>query len=130
MPSREKRQKTWQRGSTRHFLQCGLKARPTELPRFSAILAVMQLNFSATQTEWRCRQSGANLSLPKFPANREFNRESCKFWGPKAALLISKLYISEGNKRSGISPSREFAGMYQGIRIELSAMRAAKRQIS
>ena len=32
---------------------------------------------------WRSRQSGANLSLPKFPANREFNRESCKFWGPK-----------------------------------------------
>src|SRR5580704_4342579 len=28
-------------------------ARPTELRRFSAILAVMQLNFSATQTEWR-----------------------------------------------------------------------------
>jgi hypothetical protein len=53
VPSREKRQKTWQRGSTRHFLQCGLKARPTELRRFSAILAVMQLNFSATQTVWR-----------------------------------------------------------------------------
>jgi hypothetical protein len=51
--------------------------------------------FSTFQTVWRSRQSGANLSLPKFPANREFNRESCKFWGPKTALLISKLYISE-----------------------------------
>ena len=48
-------------------------------------------------------------------ASPQFNRESCKFWGPKTALLISKLYISEETKRSGISPSREFAGMYQGI---------------
>ena len=68
------------------------------------------------------RESGANHSLPKFPANREFNRESCKFWGPKTALLISKLYISEGNKRSGISPSREFAGMYQGIGFSYQRM--------
>src|SRR6266446_8369243 len=110
-----KTQKTWPRGSTRHFLQCNLKARPTELRRFSAILAVMPLDFSAVQTAWRSRESGANHSLPEFPANRELNREFCKFWGSKTALLISKLYISEGNKRSGISPSREFPGMYQGI---------------
>src|SRR6266849_4999360 len=75
----------------------------------------MQPDFSAAQTCWRSRESGANHSLPEFPANREFNREFCKFWGSKTALLISKLYISEGNKRSGISPSREFPGMYQGI---------------
>ena len=48
--------------------------------------------------------------------------ESPKFWGPKTALLISKLYISEGNKRSGISPTREFAGMYQGIGFSYQRM--------
>jgi hypothetical protein len=53
VPSREKRQKTGPRRSTRHFLQCGSKARPTELPRFPSILAVIQPYFSATQTGWR-----------------------------------------------------------------------------
>jgi hypothetical protein len=35
------------------FLRCSLGARPTELRRFSAILAVIQFDFSATQTVWR-----------------------------------------------------------------------------
>jgi hypothetical protein len=51
--AREKRQKTWLRGSTRHFLRCGLEVRPKELRRFSAILAVIQRDFSATKTVWR-----------------------------------------------------------------------------
>ena len=59
VPSREKRQKTGPRRSTRHFLQCGSKARPTELPRFPSILAVIQPYFSATQTVWR-REGDAN----------------------------------------------------------------------
>jgi hypothetical protein len=43
-----------------------------ELRRFPAIFRGIQPSFSACQTAWRRRQSGANLSLPKFPANREF----------------------------------------------------------
>src|SRR6266852_7594258 len=60
-----KTQKTWPRGSTRHFLQCNLKARPTELRRFSAILAVMPLDFSAVQTAWR-REVDSNLRYNSF----------------------------------------------------------------
>jgi hypothetical protein len=63
VPSREKRQKTGPRRSTRHFLQCGSKARPTELPRFPSILAVIQPYFSATQTVWR-RDWDSNLRYP------------------------------------------------------------------
>ena len=117
MPSREKRQKTCPRGSTAHFLRCGLKARPPELRRFSAILAVMQPDFSATQTVWRSRQSGANLSLPEFPGNREFNREFWKFWTSKTVLLISKPHISVEKNALTHSPGREFSAMYQGIRF-------------
>src|SRR3984893_19506630 len=76
---------------------------------------------SHSLTEWRSRQSGANHSLPKFPANREFNRESCKFWGPKTALLISKLYISEGNKRFRHKPEQGICRNVSGNRIQLSA---------
>ena len=36
------------------------------------------------QTAWRSAQSGANLSPPKFPANRENNREFARFWPPKS----------------------------------------------
>jgi len=55
------------------------------------------------------------------PANREFNRESCKFWGPKTALLISKLYISEGNKRFRHKPEQGICRNVSGNRIQLSA---------
>src|ERR1700730_18601424 len=66
VPSREKRQKTCLRDSTGHLLQCCLKARPAELRRFSAILAIMQPNFSATQTGWR-RDRDPNLHYPRLP---------------------------------------------------------------
>ena len=75
---------------------CGRRLRNTGM--FRVFRDKKASTFSAVKTCWRSRQSGANHSLPKFPANREFNRESCKFWGPKTALHISKLYISEGNK--------------------------------
>jgi hypothetical protein len=39
--------------STGYFLQSGLEVTPAELRQFSAILEVMQPDFSATQTVWR-----------------------------------------------------------------------------
>jgi len=51
--SGEKGHKICLRGSAGHFLWCPLKARPAELRRFPAIPAVMQPDFSATQTGWR-----------------------------------------------------------------------------
>ena len=126
MPSGEKGHKICLRGSAGHFLWCTLKARPAELRRFSAIPAVMQPDFSATQTAWRSRRSGANLSLPKFPANREFNRESCKFRAPKTALLISKPHISEEEQAFKHKPEQGIFRDVSGNRIQLSAMRAAK----
>jgi hypothetical protein len=51
----------------------------TNTGMFCAFRGKRRGSFSAVKTCWRSRQSGANLSLPKFPANRE----SCKFWGPK-----------------------------------------------
>src|SRR6266478_8733701 len=75
---------------------------------------------------WRSRQSGANLSLPKFPANREFNREFCKFRAPKTALLISKPHISEEEQAFKHKPEQGIFRDVSGNRIQLSAMRAAK----
>jgi hypothetical protein len=49
----------------------------------------------AVQTAWRSAQSGANSSPPKFPANRENNREF-EILTPKMALLFSKLHILRG----------------------------------
>jgi hypothetical protein len=68
---------------------------------------------------WRSRQSGANLSLAKFPANREFNRGILKILTCKTALLISKPDISEGKyllrckSEQGINRGtiREFQGL-------------------
>ena len=97
-----------------------------ELRRFPAIFRQMLLSFSAFQTIWRTRQSGANHSLPEFPANREFNREFCKFWGPKTALLISKLYISEEKQAFRHKSEQGICRDVSGNRIQLSAMRAAK----
>jgi hypothetical protein len=78
------------RASTGHFLQCGSKARPAELRRFSAILAVIRPDFSAAQTVWR-RDRDSNLrcllcrpvqhAITSRPENR-FSiriRENCPF---------------------------------------------------
>src|ERR1035438_5323397 len=75
----------------------------------------MQADFSATQTAWRSRQSGANLSLPKFPANREFNREFLKDQASKTALLLSNPHISQEKHFSDEKLSREFSGAEQGF---------------
>jgi hypothetical protein len=49
--------------STGHFLQSGLKAEPTKLRQFLAILAEMQPDFSAALTVWR-REWDSN---PRYP---------------------------------------------------------------
>jgi hypothetical protein len=60
---------------------------------FSVFRCMGWPNFSAVQTAWRSAQSGANPSPPKFPANREFNREFAVFWTSKTAPLVSKQHI-------------------------------------
>jgi hypothetical protein len=83
--------------------------------QFPAISRAIQADFSALQTVWRSGQSGANLSLPKFPANREFNREFLKNRAFKTALFLSNPHIQRRNHFSGEKPSREFSGAEQGI---------------
>src|ERR1039457_4276941 len=83
--------------------------------QFPAISRAIQADFSALQTVWRSGQSGANLSLPKCPANREFNRELLKNRAFKTALFLSNPHISEERHFSGEKPSREFSGAEQGI---------------
>ena len=60
---------------------------------FSAISRNSQ---SGDETGWRRRQSGANLSLPKFPANREFNREFRQFCASNPRFLsLSRTFQGE-----------------------------------
>jgi hypothetical protein len=47
----------------------------------------MQPGFSASQTEWRRAQSGANNSPAEFPANREKYREFADFWSENRTSL-------------------------------------------
>jgi hypothetical protein len=61
-----------------------LKARPTELRRFSAILAVMQLNFSATQTEWRRERD----------SNPRYRFQYSGFQVPRGVLNLWKMFYS------------------------------------
>jgi hypothetical protein len=76
----------------------------------------LRREFASVQTAWRSRQSGANLSLPKFPANREFNREFLKIVPSKTALSFSNLHILQEKHIFCSSPSREFSELYQGIK--------------
>ena len=114
MPPREKGAKACLQDWAGHFLRSGLNVKDAELRPFLAILRAIQ-DFSALQTVWRSGQSGANLSLPKFPANREFNRELWKNRAFKTALFLSNPHISEERHFSGEKPSREFSGAEQGI---------------
>jgi hypothetical protein len=93
-----------------------LRAKVEELRRFPAIFERRQPDFSATQTAWRSRQSGANLSLTKFPANREFNREFLKILPSKTALSFSNLHILQEKHIFCANPGREFSELYQGIK--------------
>jgi len=77
---------------------------------FVAIFGNQGKEFSAVQTAWRSRQSGANLSLAKFPANREINREFLKISASKATLFLSKPHISEEKSFSDENSTREFSG--------------------
>src|ERR1039457_5118850 len=87
---------------------------------FRMIVRKCPSNFSALQTVWRSRQSGANLSLTKFPANREFNREFLKIMPSKTALSFSNLHILQEKNIFCSNPSREFLGTYQGINRDVS----------
>jgi hypothetical protein len=53
-----------------HFLRSGFREEAAELPRFPAIIKGTQLDFSATLTLWRCRQSRANRSPLGIPAEQ------------------------------------------------------------
>ena len=75
---------------------------------------------------WRSRESGANLSLPEFPANREFNREFCNSGAPKSRTVISKPHISEEKQAFRHKSEQGICRDVSGNRIQLSAMRAAK----
>src|ERR1700691_4947578 len=61
--------------NTNNFLRSGLTMNTTNCRGFRAIFGKQLSDFSALQTVWRSRQSGANSSLLKFPGNRENNRE-------------------------------------------------------
>ena len=52
--------------------------------------------FSAVQTVWRSAQSGANLSPPEFPRNREKYREFARFCAGESRSHFSKLLIPMG----------------------------------
>jgi len=57
----------------------------------------MPLDFSAVQTAWRSRESGANPSPAKFPANREKYREFANFCPRKCELLSPSCTFCWGN---------------------------------
>ena len=99
-----------------HFLRSALRERFAQLRPIRAISQELRAVFSARQTLWRSRQSGANLSLPKFPANREFNREFLKIVPSKTALSFSNLHILQEKHIFCANPSREFSELYQGIK--------------
>src|ERR1039458_2056664 len=110
MPPGEKGAKACLQDWAGHFLRSALRERFAQLRPIRAISQELRAVFSARQTVWRSRQSGANLSLPKFPANREFNREILKNRAFKTALFLSNPHISEERHFSGEKPSREFSG--------------------
>src|ERR1017187_5989229 len=119
MPPREKGAKACLQDWAGHFLRSALRERFAQLRPIRAISQESRAVFSARQTVWRSRQSGANLSLTKFPANREFNREISKNRASKTALLLSNPHISPGETllrrktEQGIFRSR--TGIYQRL---------------
>jgi hypothetical protein len=116
VPSREKRCKAHLQHPAVHFLRSGFKARIAKLRPFLVISREIRADISALQTVWRSRQSGANLSLAKFPANREFNREFLKILPSKTALSFSNLHILQEEHIFCANPSREFSELDQGIK--------------
>ena len=81
--------------------------------------------FLCTSAVWRSRQSGANLSLPKFPANRELLKNLVS----KTALFLSTPHISEGKHFSDEKPSREFSGAEQGNIRDLQGFKKRIRDL-
>src|ERR1035441_2143506 len=115
MPPREKGAKACLQDWADTFSGPLCVKRFAQLRPIRAISQELRAVFSARQTLWRSRQSGANLSPPKFPGNRENNREFSRFYLPKTAPVLSKLHISLGKPFSNQNSSREFSRTYQGI---------------
>jgi hypothetical protein len=67
------------------------------------------------QTAWRSAQSGANLSPPEFPANRENNREFRQFRLPKLHFFSLNRTFWDRSGSQDASRNREITGQYQGI---------------
>jgi hypothetical protein len=106
-PSRENGHEAWLRPPAGHFLRSGFGAGIAKLRHFQAIFRGMQPGFSATQTEWRRTQSGANPSPQEFPANREIYRE-CLYFGSQITARnpyrahFSMVVTKTALKRTGI----------------------------
>src|ERR1039458_10676522 len=115
MPPREKGAKACLQDWAGHFLRSALRERFAQLRPIRAISQELRAVFSARQTLWRSRQSGANLSLPKFPANREFNREFSKFWPAKPHFYSLNCSFGSTNPKASANRNRELTGAYQGI---------------
>jgi hypothetical protein len=84
------------------------------MPVFRSFLGKQGREFSAVQTAWRSAQSGANLSPPKFPANREEYREFAISCPRICHSFLSKLHILLEKISIRLKSDRELTGMYQG----------------
>jgi len=76
-------------------------------------LAETNQNFSAVGTAWRSTQSGANHSLPEFPANRENNREFRESCPPKSHSSTLNRTFCERSSQVDPNRNRELTGTYQ-----------------
>jgi hypothetical protein len=55
------------------------KRKSTKGRQLAGISRILEASISSCRTAWLAMQWKSNLSLAKFPANREFYREICDF---------------------------------------------------
>jgi hypothetical protein len=116
VPSGEKRRESLPVRFSGTVLRSGLSEEVAELRRFPAIPRGTQVDFSATQTVWRCRQSRTNRS-PGFESlpNREKYRGGLQIRITMTGINV----LSAAFKR--ISPMGSQGGT--GIIINVSGMK-------
>jgi len=95
-------------------ISCDLQRNAAEFLYFAAKSGAVSLQF-------RLAGGAGSLALtvlcPNSLLTGNLTGESCNSGTLKSHFLSLSYTVQKRNKRSGISPSREFAGMYQGIRF-------------
>src|ERR1019366_3920428 len=100
MPPGEKGAKACLQDWAGHFLRSALRERFAQLRPIRAISQELRAVFSARQTLWRSRQSGANSSPPNSLVTGKITGNFQDFTLPKTAPIFSNLHIPEKQRFS------------------------------